>query len=62
MDVDRIEALERQWQKEPPVGLMVQAFLQYKPPEPPIEKQSPKTKAAAIEELFKMFPGGQIKG
>lgn len=60
MDVDRIEALERQWTKEPPVGLLVQAFIQYKPPEP--RKPTENAKAVAIEELFRMFPDGKIKG
>jgi hypothetical protein len=68
MDVDRIDALEAQWMKEPPVGMLVQAFMGYKAPTPPVQsgaapsRASEKSKAAAIEELFKMFPTGKIKG
>lgn len=55
MDVDRIEAMDKQWRKEPPVGLLVAAYLGYKPPEPV------KASKGGVAELLKMFPKGEIR-
>lgn len=76
MDVDRIEALEKYWKREPPVDLLVAQFLGFKPKEDPIVPPSPKQpnapasgdasgaqtdKDLRMQEVANMFSGGIIR-
>lgn len=62
--MDRLDALERHWQNEPPVDVLVAGFVGFKLPKP---KKAPKAKRKtgnneAMNELASMFPDGVIKG
>lgn len=56
MDVDRIEAMEKQWAQEPPVGLLVAAFLGFK------KKEALPVSKGGAQKLLEMFPNGVIGG
>jgi hypothetical protein len=55
MDVPRLNALEHRWKIEPPVGMLVAAYLGY---EPPIAKE---ITSDVVTELVRLFPSGKIE-
>lgn len=54
--MDVIDAMEKQWEKEPPVGLLVAHFLGFK------RKAPVKASKGGVQKLLEMFPTGTIGG
>lgn len=63
--MDVIDAMEKQWAKEPPVGLLVAHFLGFKPKKgdtiAPNGGKKKATGADKLQALRELFPTGVIK-
>ncbi len=52
LTMTRLRAMREEWRLRPPAALLIAGFLKYKPRPRDID---------AVEELMKLFPGGQLR-